>query len=95
MDFLLEAAQCFHQHGHSGDACSVCHIMDSVAQSSPQLLALELEILGSTKQPDKIWKLIDEVNDLFNIMHNACTCSYMCINFDLALSLFFRIMVVI
>ena len=61
MDFLIEAVQSFHLYGHSDDACSLCHMMDSAAQSSPTLLAVELEILGSTKQPDKMWELIDKV----------------------------------
>ena len=69
VDFLTEAAQSFHSHGHSEDACFLCH-MDSAAQSSPQLQAVELEILGSMKQPDRIWEFINTVNDLFSISYS-------------------------
>ena len=71
VEFLMEAAQCFHSRGHSEDACSLCYCacMDhSAAQGSPQLQAMELEILGSMKQLDRIWDLIDTVRDLFNIL---------------------------
>ena len=76
VEFLVEAAQCFHSRGHSEDACSLCHCMDhSAAQGSPQLQVVELEILGSMKQLDRIWDLIDTVRDLFNILMYYLTVS--------------------
>ena len=72
VDFLAEAAQSFHLHGYSEDACSICHCVDSATQRSPQLHAVELEILGSMEQPHRIWELINTVSDLFNIP--ACNC---------------------
>ena len=47
----------------------------SAAQGSPQLQAVELEILGSMKQLDRIWDLIDTVRDLFNILMYYLTVS--------------------
>ena len=76
MEFLVEAAQSFHSHGYSDDACSICHTHMDSTHRSPQLLAVELEILGSMKQPDKIQELIDKVCDLFNILALIYSCSH-------------------
>ena len=62
VEFLVEVAQSFHSRGHPEDACSLCHCLDdSATHGSPQLQAVELEILGSMKRLDRIWKLIDTV----------------------------------
>lgn len=59
MKFLEEVAKSFHSHGYSEDACSICHI--SSTHNSPQLVAMEIEILGAVKQTTNMWKIIDQV----------------------------------
>lgn len=62
----------FHLRGYSSDACSICQIES--AQNSPQLLALQLEILGSLKQLTEMWDIIDQVYNtnipICNYFHN-------------------------
>ena len=66
----MEAATSFHSRGYSSDACSICRIES--AQNSPQLLALQLEILGSLKQLTEMWDIIDQVynTNIIIIYHN-------------------------
>ena len=59
MEYLIEAARSFHFHGYSNDALTICH--NDSASSNPEVHAMELEILGSLKQPADMWSLIDQV----------------------------------